>query len=146
MIRLTDILKEANPKADFLKAISGIKPAEVYRIHAKLPNGKVGITAWYTKATIDDLEDEIKSTGATIIKIEKSTKDADIKENKMIKLKDLLNELDIVTEIEFDSQEELDDYKKKHKVRKGTVLKVRSTKQCSVVKPWVRILATGLPD
>ena len=47
----------------------------------------------------------------------------------MIRLKDLLNELDIVTEIEFDSQEELDDYKKKHKVRKGTVLKVRTTKQ-----------------
>jgi len=41
----------------------------------------------------------------------------------MIKLKDLINE------IEFDSQKELDDYKKSHKVRKGTVLKVRTTKQ-----------------
>ena len=81
MIRLKNLLNEANPKADFLKAISGIKPAEVYRIHAKLPNGKVGITAWYTKAVIDDLENEIKNTGATIIKIEKSTKEADIKEN-----------------------------------------------------------------
>ena len=45
----------------------------------------------------------------------------------MIKLKSLINK-DILNELQFDSQKELDDYKKKHKVRKGTELKVRSTK------------------
>jgi hypothetical protein len=44
------------------------------------------------------------------------------KEQEIAFIKTRLNEL------EFDSQKELDDYKKKHKVRKGTELKVRSTK------------------
>ena len=67
----------------------------VYRLSSTYPNcpwtkeGLKKIIAKYksygknssadTKAVIDDLENEIKSTGATIIKIEKSTKEADIK-------------------------------------------------------------------
>lgn len=43
------------------------------------------------------------------------------KEQEIAFIKERLNEL------EFDSQKELDAYKKAHKVRKGTQLKVRST-------------------
>lgn len=78
MIRLTDILNE-NTKSDFLKAVSGNKPAEVYRVHAETDKGKVGITAWYTKATINDVVKDIKRAGFKILKIEKSTKEADLK-------------------------------------------------------------------
>lgn len=79
MIRLTDILNEVDTKSDFLKAISGNKPAEVYRVHAKLKDGKIGITPWFTKAVIDDVKDDIKKAGHKIIKVEKSTKEADLK-------------------------------------------------------------------
>ena len=79
MIRLTDILNEVDTNSDFLKAISGNKPAEVYRVHAKLKDGKIGITPWFTKAVIDDVKDDIKKAGHKIIKVEKSTKEADLK-------------------------------------------------------------------
>ena len=45
------------------------------------------------------------------------------KEQEIAFIKERINEL------EFDSQKELDTYKKAHKVRKGTQLKVRNTKQ-----------------
>ena len=66
-------MKEANLKNDFLKAIGGHKPTEVYRVHADIGNNKVGITGWYTKAVIDDVVEDIKNRGVKILKIEKST-------------------------------------------------------------------------
>ena len=48
------------------------------------------------------------------------------KEQEIAFIKERLEEL---TEMEFDSQEELDDYKKKHKIRPDTKLKVRSKAQ-----------------
>lgn len=76
---INSIKKSEDTKSDFLKTISGNKPAEVYRVHAKLKNGKIGITPWFTKAVIDDVKDDIKKAGHKIIKVEKSTKEADLK-------------------------------------------------------------------
>ena len=44
-----------------------------YRFHAQLPNGDVGLTAWYTKAVSDDIQKEIIASGAKIIKTETKT-------------------------------------------------------------------------
>lgn len=47
---------------------------KVYRIHADLHNGQIGLTAWYTSPeSIKALCAEIAATGATILKIEEST-------------------------------------------------------------------------
>ena len=80
MIKLTNILNESNVKDDFIKALSGEKPAEVYRVHAKLKDGRIGISAWYTKAVIKDIVKDAKATGAKIIKIEKQSGDISINE------------------------------------------------------------------
>lgn len=76
-------MKESSTKQDFLKAIGGHKPTEVYRVHADIGDGKVGITGWYTKAVIDDVVDDIKKKGVKIIKIEKSTDPKNLKERKL---------------------------------------------------------------
>lgn len=60
---------------DFLKAISGQQPAELFRVHCNLTNGMIGITAWYTMAVYDDFLDEVKSWPdfESIYMIEKQT-------------------------------------------------------------------------
>lgn len=65
--------KAANMRKDafgFMKAISG-KPLRTYRIYARLKDGGVGITAWYSeKEIIEDLKGQIVRAGHSIIKVE----------------------------------------------------------------------------
>lgn len=58
---------------DFINAIKQNKKVVSYRIHAELKNNTVGITAWYTKESIELLKEEIIKVGGKIIKIEKQT-------------------------------------------------------------------------
>lgn len=63
-------------KNDFINAISGKKPIEVFRVHCNLKNGMVGITSWYTMAVYEDFLSEVKtwSDFDSIALIERSKK------------------------------------------------------------------------
>lgn len=41
-----------------------------YRVHAKLTDGRVGITPWYTIDVIAQVKADVIRSGATVIKIE----------------------------------------------------------------------------
>lgn len=54
----------------FVDSMDG-KPMGSFRIHVKLPNGNVGITAWYSsKDSYEHLIKDIRETGGEIIKVE----------------------------------------------------------------------------
>lgn len=54
---------------EFISAITS-KKVESFRIHAKRPDGNIGLTAWYTSAEIENVKAEIIKAGHTILKIE----------------------------------------------------------------------------
>ena len=48
----------------------GAKKVTSFRIHAEMQNGKIGLTAWYTSAVIEDIKQDVKDEGHKIIKVE----------------------------------------------------------------------------
>lgn len=64
--------KQSDPFG-FMSALVGNSKPVAKRIHAEMPDGTVGITAWYTDATIGLLAEEILERGGLILKIETST-------------------------------------------------------------------------
>jgi len=57
----------------FLNAITTHAPVKVYRIHAEASPGKIGLTAWYTAETIEEIKADIVKAGHKIIRIEEET-------------------------------------------------------------------------
>lgn len=57
-------------KNDFIKAIGG--NAKGYRAYFKLPSGKIGITTYFTKQTLEAMViPEAESQGNKLLRIEK---------------------------------------------------------------------------
>ena len=54
---------------DFIAAITSEK-VDTYRIYAKMPGGRIGITAEYTAGVIEAVKEDLLSHGHEIIKIE----------------------------------------------------------------------------
>ena len=71
MTKAERLLKETKEDPfGFFKALSPIS-GDQFRIHAEMPDGKVGITPWYSEASLPALKKEIIQAGHKIIKIEK---------------------------------------------------------------------------
>jgi hypothetical protein len=64
-------IEKVKDEFGFLGAISGGESPAQYRIHAEMKDGKIGITPWYTEASIEALKKDILDAGHKIIKIEK---------------------------------------------------------------------------
>jgi len=69
---MKDELKRALSKEDFVCALYHGEPMRQWRIHAELPDGRIGITAWYhSEETLAAFLKEIKDHGHRVIKIER---------------------------------------------------------------------------
>lgn len=60
-----------NPAQEIIDSIYG-SAGKVYRVVADIGDDKVGMTAWYTKAVIEDVIKEITDKGYKIIKVEEN--------------------------------------------------------------------------
>ena len=54
----------------FIAAVTSEK-VDTYRIYAKMPDGRIGITAEYTASMIEVVKEDILSHGHEIIKVER---------------------------------------------------------------------------
>ena len=71
MSKAGQFIEDVKDEFGFLGAVSDKSSPIQYRIHAEMKDGNVGITPWYTEASLDALKKDIIKQGHKIIKIEK---------------------------------------------------------------------------
>jgi len=71
MSKAGQFIEDVKDEFGFLGAVSDKSSPVQYRIHAEMKDGNVGITPWYTEASLDALKKDIIKQGHKIIKIEK---------------------------------------------------------------------------
>jgi hypothetical protein len=71
MSKAGQFIEDVKDEFGFLGAISGGNSSIQYRIHAEMGGGKVGITPWYTEASLEAPKKDVIAAGHKIIKIER---------------------------------------------------------------------------
>ena len=59
-----------NDPCGFTSSIGAANPEVEYRVYARMPDGNTGITPWYTRAVVEELQADIAERGHVVLMVE----------------------------------------------------------------------------